>query len=90
MSPTSARRDTHDNNRRATSGPFVLLQFRGVLAQPASRRPDIHAARVLQGQLDISARVIWFLERFDWASKVRWPSAQRLARIRATAGEMGH
>jgi len=34
--------------------------------------------------------VIWFLERFGWASKVRWSSAQRLARIRATAGEMGH
>ena len=45
---------------------------------------------VLRGQLDISARVIWIFERFGWAYKVRWPSAQRLARIQATAGDMGH
>jgi len=54
-------------------------------ADPTSARHG-----VLRGQLDISAGVIWLLERFGWASKVRWPSAQRLARIRATAGEMGH
>ena len=45
---------------------------------------------VLRGQLDISARVIWIFERFGWAYKVRWPSAQRLVRIQATAGDMGH
>jgi len=45
---------------------------------------------VLRGQIDISARAIWLFERFGWATKVRWPSAQRLARIQATAHEMGH
>jgi putative membrane protein insertion efficiency factor len=45
---------------------------------------------VLRGQLDISARTIYFFEKFGWATKVRWPSPQRLARIQATAGEMGH
>ena len=45
---------------------------------------------MLRGQIDISARAIWFFEKFGWATKVRWPSAQRLARIQATAGEMGH
>jgi len=54
--------------------------------------PDPTSARhgVLRGQLDISARVIWFLKRFGRAVKVRWPSAQRLVRLRGTAGEMGH
>ena len=33
--------------------------------------------------------MIWFLERFGWASKVRWSSAQRLARIRGHGGRDG-
>ena len=45
---------------------------------------------VLRGQIDISARVIWVFERLGWATRVRWPSARRLARIQATAGELGH
>ncbi len=31
-----------------------------------------------KGQIDISARVIWFFERFHWATDVRWPQAKRL------------
>ncbi|RFS84663.1 acyl-CoA desaturase [Actinomadura spongiicola] len=34
---------------------------------------------VLKGQIDISARIIWLLERAGWAYDVRWPSADRLA-----------
>ncbi|TDP92113.1 stearoyl-CoA desaturase (delta-9 desaturase) [Labedaea rhizosphaerae] len=34
---------------------------------------------VLRGQVDISARVIWFFEKFGWASDVRWPKVDRLA-----------
>jgi stearoyl-CoA desaturase (delta-9 desaturase) len=40
---------------------------------------------VLKGQVDISARVIWFFERFGWASDVRWPTTRRLERLRRTA-----
>lgn len=45
---------------------------------------------VLRGQIYISARLIWVFEKLGWASKVRWPSAQRLARIRVTAEGIGH
>jgi stearoyl-CoA desaturase (delta-9 desaturase) len=38
---------------------------------------------VQRGQIDMSARVIWFFEKFGWASNVRWPTPQRLARIAA-------
>jgi stearoyl-CoA desaturase (delta-9 desaturase) len=38
---------------------------------------------VLRGQVDISARVIWIFERFGWISDVRWPRAERLAKLRA-------
>ena len=34
---------------------------------------------VLRGQVDISARVIWFFEKFGWARDVRWPKVDRLA-----------
>jgi stearoyl-CoA desaturase (Delta-9 desaturase) len=46
---------------------------------------DPTAARhgVLKGQVDISARVIWILEKLGWARDVRWPKPERLARLRA-------
>ena len=34
---------------------------------------------VLRGQIDISARVIWFFEKFGWARDVKWPDPVRLA-----------
>jgi stearoyl-CoA desaturase (Delta-9 desaturase) len=34
---------------------------------------------VLKGQVDASARVIWWLERLGWAYDVRWPDKTRLA-----------
>jgi stearoyl-CoA desaturase (delta-9 desaturase) len=42
---------------------------------------------VQRGQIDISARTIWIFEKFGWASNVRWPTPQRLARITATPAE---
>ncbi len=41
---------------------------------------------VLRGQIDSSARVIWFFERLGWATAVRWPRADRLAARRAEGG----
>jgi stearoyl-CoA desaturase (delta-9 desaturase) len=34
---------------------------------------------VLRGQVDISARLIWFFERIGAASQVKWPNKERLA-----------
>jgi stearoyl-CoA desaturase (Delta-9 desaturase) len=39
---------------------------------------------VLKGQIDISARIIWALEKFGWATDVRWPKADRLASKRVS------
>jgi len=38
---------------------------------------------VLRGQLDTSARVIWFFEKVGWATDARWPSSERVAKLRA-------
>jgi len=37
-------------------------------------------------QLDPSAAIITVLERLGWAHQVRWPTARRLARLRASRG----
>jgi stearoyl-CoA desaturase (delta-9 desaturase) len=38
---------------------------------------------VQPGQLDMSARVIWALEKLGWAHSVRWATPQRIARLTA-------
>jgi stearoyl-CoA desaturase (delta-9 desaturase) len=47
-----------------------------------SHHADPTCARhgVRRGQVDISARIIWALEKFGWATQVRWPKPERLAR----------
>jgi len=82
--PFSAR------DRSANFWPLALLSFGESWHNLHHADPTSARHGVLRGQLDISARVIWFLERFGRAIKVRWPSAQQRARIRGTAGEMGH
>lgn len=52
-----------------------------------SHHADPTCARhgVRHGQLDISARLIRFFEAFGWATNVRWPRPERLARtLKAT------
>lgn len=39
---------------------------------------------VLRGQIDISARLIWFFEKFGWAWEVRWPTPRRLEKLKTT------
>jgi stearoyl-CoA desaturase (Delta-9 desaturase) len=38
---------------------------------------------VQRGQIDLSARVIWALEKVGWAHDVRWPTTSRLAKLSA-------
>ncbi|HEX8003276.1 MAG TPA: acyl-CoA desaturase [Mycobacteriales bacterium] len=46
---------------------------------------DPTAARhgVERGQLDSTARLIWLFEKAGWAYDVRWPTPERLAKVRA-------
>jgi stearoyl-CoA desaturase (delta-9 desaturase) len=47
---------------------------------------------VLRGQVDISARMIRIFEKLGWASDVRWPKVEKLARLRVgtIAPELGN
>jgi stearoyl-CoA desaturase (Delta-9 desaturase) len=52
-----------------------------------SHHADPTGARhgVRPGQIDISARLIWIFEKLGWATQVRWPKPERLARLAKTA-----
>ena len=82
--PFSAR------DRSANFWPLAILSFGESWHNLHHADPTCARHGVLRGQIDISARIIWALEKVGWATKVRWPNPQRLARIQATAGEMGH
>jgi len=77
-------------DKSANFWPLAILSFGESWHNLHHADPTCARHGVLRGQLDISARVIYFFEKFGWATKVRWPSPQRLARIQATADEMGH
>jgi stearoyl-CoA desaturase (delta-9 desaturase) len=70
-------------DRSANFWPLAILSFGE--SWHNSHHADPTAARhgVLRGQLDTSARVIWIFERLGWAYDVRWPRAERLAKLRA-------
>jgi stearoyl-CoA desaturase (Delta-9 desaturase) len=82
--PFSAR------DRSANFWPLAVMSFGESWHNLHHADPTCARHGVLRGQIDISARTIWLLEKVGWATKVRWPSPQRLARIKATAGELGH
>ena len=49
-------------------------------AEPTAARHGVE-----RGQVDGSARVIWVFEKLGWATEVRWPTRERLAKVRAGA-----
>ncbi len=53
-----------------------------------SHHADPTCARhgVRPGQLDMSARLIWIFEKVGWATHVRWPNPERMARKLKTSG----
>jgi stearoyl-CoA desaturase (delta-9 desaturase) len=77
-------------DKSANFWPLALLSFGESWHNLHHADPTCARHGVLRGQIDTSARTIWLFEKFGWVTNVRWPSAQRLARIQATAGEMGH
>lgn len=82
--PFSAR------DKSANFWPLAIMSFGESWHNLHHADPTCARHGVLRGQLDMSARAIWIFQKLGWATNVRWPSAQRLARIQATAHEMGH
>jgi stearoyl-CoA desaturase (delta-9 desaturase) len=70
-------------DKSANFWPLAILSFGESWHNMHHADPTAARHGVLRGQLDTSARLIWIFEKFGWASDVRWPKAERLARLRA-------
>lgn len=78
-------RPYQSRDRSANFWPLAILSMgeswhNSHHADPTSAR---HGVR--RGQIDISARLIWMFEKLGWATHVRWPTPQRLARLAVSA-----
>jgi stearoyl-CoA desaturase (delta-9 desaturase) len=64
--------------------PLAILSFGESWHNMHHADPTAARHGVLRGQLDSSARIIWFFEKFGWATDVRWPKPERVEKLRAT------
>jgi stearoyl-CoA desaturase (delta-9 desaturase) len=68
-----------DSRDKATNfWPLALLSFGENWHNLHHADPTCARHGVLRGQIDMNARMIWFFEKFGWATNVRWPKPERL------------
>jgi stearoyl-CoA desaturase (delta-9 desaturase) len=70
---------TRTADRAANFWPLALLSFGESWHNSHHADPTCARHGVLSGQIDISARLIWLLERAGWVYEVRWPVPERFA-----------
>jgi stearoyl-CoA desaturase (delta-9 desaturase) len=69
--------EVHDKSRNVSW--LAILSFGESWHNLHHADPTCARHGVLKGQIDISARVIWLMEKLGWVYDVRWPNQQRLA-----------
>ncbi|WP_425457106.1 acyl-CoA desaturase [Amycolatopsis cihanbeyliensis] len=74
-----------NRDKSANFWPLAILSMGESWHNSHHADPTCARHGVLRGQLDISARVVWIFEKLGWASQVRWPKPERLARKLDTA-----
>jgi stearoyl-CoA desaturase (delta-9 desaturase) len=74
--PFSAR------DKSANFWPLAILSFGESWHNMHHADPTSARHGVLRGQLDTSARLIRWFEAFGWAKDVRWPSKERLEKLK--------
>jgi len=72
-------------DKAANVWPLAILSFGESWHNLHHADPTCARHGVKKGQLDTSARIIWFFEKVGWVHSVRWPTKQRLAKISAGA-----
>jgi stearoyl-CoA desaturase (delta-9 desaturase) len=70
-------------DKAANVWPLAILSFGESWHNLHHADPTCARHGVKKGQLDTSARIIWFFEKVGWVHSVRWPTPQRLAKISA-------
>src|SRR5690606_13590312 len=74
-----------EGDRAANFWPLAIVSFGESWHNLHHAGPTCARHGALKGQVDITARVIWVLEKLGWVSDVRWPRPERLAAKRAPA-----
>jgi len=78
------RRPFAARDKSANFWPLAILSFGESWHNMHHADPTSARHGVLRGQIDESARVIRLFEKLGWATDVRWPKPERLAKLRAT------
>jgi stearoyl-CoA desaturase (delta-9 desaturase) len=68
-------------DRSANFWPLAILSMGESWHNLHHADPTCARHGVRRGQIDISARLIWILEKFGWAHDVRWPTPKRLLNL---------
>jgi stearoyl-CoA desaturase (delta-9 desaturase) len=68
-------------DRSANFWPLAILSMGESWHNLHHADPSCARHGVKRGQVDISARVIWIMEKLGWVYDVRWPTASRLSRL---------
>jgi stearoyl-CoA desaturase (delta-9 desaturase) len=71
--------ELREGDKAANFWPLAILSFGESWHNLHHADPTCARHGVLRGQLDISARTIWFFEKFGWVRDVRWPKPERIA-----------
>jgi stearoyl-CoA desaturase (delta-9 desaturase) len=69
-------------DKAANFAPLAIFSMGEAWHNLHHAEPTLARHGVERGQIDVTARVIWVLERLRLAYDVRWPTPERLARIR--------
>jgi stearoyl-CoA desaturase (Delta-9 desaturase) len=71
--------EVRQGDKASNFWPLAILSFGESWHNLHHADPTCARHGVLRGQIDISARVIWLLEKTGAASNVRWPKPERIA-----------
>jgi stearoyl-CoA desaturase (delta-9 desaturase) len=72
-------------DKSANFWPLAILSFGESWHNSHHADPSMARHGVLRGQIDISARLIWFFEKLGWVWDVKWPTPDRIASRRVDA-----
>ncbi|MGW0431543.1 acyl-CoA desaturase [Micromonospora sp. NPDC003197] len=71
--------EVRQGDRASNFWPLAIVSFGESWHNLHHSDPTSARHGVLRGQIDISARVIWFFEKLGLATDVRWPKPERIA-----------
>ena len=71
--------ELREGDKATNFWPLAILSFGESWHNLHHADPTCARHGVLRGQIDFSARTIWFFEKFGWVRDVRWPKPERIA-----------